>query len=1691
MNRKICKRNLLCLLLSLVMVVSLFPAGVLADGLAGEGTEESPYLIKTADDLKSFRDIVNTADSSSACAVLTDDIDLKNEEWMPINSLSGYPTTAYAGVFDGDFHTITGLSVNASATNQGLFAVINGAEIKNLNVEGSVYSDKAYVGGIVGKVQQGKLTNCSFSGTVETGATSSSAYAGGITGYAGNTAAQTADISGCVSNAAVKGGVAGGITGYAKYTTITNCYNTGAISGTSRSGGIAGQLQNNCIVENCYNIGEISGSDTASDICDFLYSSAKLTNCWGKTQLSGAGAGTTEGGGIITASDALLESLGSAFTADDNDINEGYPVLLWQKNNAPVPKDPKISITGGAALYMTNSGAMPQTTLSVNYTDMDAVPIEWATDNGDVITIEPPAEPDENNTKLIVKAKNPGTAVVTASTEDGAYTAEQEIKVMPFVTTVEIGGQAVVGQTVAAKVNVLGGREYDYENYPELNYQWKYLTADDYDEGNTGASSYKNIEGAINREFTIPNELKGAYLSFSVWYNGEDRTPSRPVKIVSGDYPVLQADRDALTIDTSDIKENKTIVLPRESEHGFEIIWSSSHTDIINTITGEVTLSAEDTTDVTLTATLSTNDNETLSKNFVIKVYSVKAIDEEKSVLAADKDALMIDTSDIEENTTIELPVSGEHSQITWVSSDSDIINPETGVVTLPQSGGIVSVTLTAMLTYKEHTDTKEFTIQVYSLGKIEQEKSDLEYDRATLTIDTTDIKASKVIELPVVGAKGSQITWSSSNSDVINSETGVVTLPKTDIVTVTLTATITLNGRTAERIFEINVYSQKALDDEARDKKLAQLQDIAAKLGDYYKMYPVFGTDTNVLDILEEDFAGKDVNCDEFDTAIKNVEEIYGGAGIDSDGNITYFYVDPNGTPAIRMGSYTVTFTISIDDAEYDFDVPVIIYWDTDKVKAVMKNEILDNVTDASILDENSSLDNVTGNLSLPKVVDDKKWTLISWSSSDENVLAISAESQGTADTLFNPYTGVVKRGAEDKTVTLTATFTFMLTNDITGNEQPVTMNKVFDVTVKAIGSEQIEAIERELNAKLDSGFEKTGLTDSVTGEKLFFDGEKYTAHNDIQLPTTRDFGIDGKYYPVTLSSSNDAVIKTPDVNNAARAQVYRPAVGKDSADVKLIVTITDTNSNISVSRTFDIVVPAITSDEVESEKTLMEKVKSAYFDGIKGENAEPQNISTNLNPFMEVYEENGTLVWVRDSKNKVNHGIVPVALEGWEELEAWRLFRSSNPAAITHENLLVTMQKNAKAVTVTSALSSETLGKYGKLYIDDPKAYADYASLAELYYQEVSQPLVVRGKTTETDNFRPMAVEETITVYFRLQSSDSTLIETTAYKNLDETLTVFDIFKKALSENGYTYENRGSYVYSITTPEGTTFAELDEGANSGWMYKVNGEAPEVNMGGCGLSNGDEILVYFTKDYMEGKYPQVTDEPSSGNTHTSKASSKNNANEENKINEEANKPEKTESPAPEKTGSTEKDAAVSYKDTSGHWAESAIQYVTDLGIMQGIGNDEFAPDSSMTRAMFVTMLYRLENEPETALSEFIDIESGSWYEKAVSWADKNGIVAGISDTEFAPGLNINREQIAAIMYRYAKFKGYAPDGAANVSYSDEMSISGYAKEAVSWAEANSIMVGMGDGSFAPKRIATRAESAVVFMRMIDFIDIV
>ena len=169
---------------------------------------------------------------------------------------------------------------------------------------------------------------------------------------------------------------------------------------------------------------------------------------------------------------------------------------------------------------------------------------------------------------------------------------------------------------------------------------------------------------------------------------------------------------------------------------------------------------------------------------------------------------------------------------------------------------------------------------------------------------------------------------------------------------------------------------------------------------------------------------------------------------------------------------------------------------------------------------------------------------------------------------------------------------------------------------------------------------------------------------------------------------------------------------------------------------------------------------------------------------------------------------------------------------------------------------------------------------------------------------------------------------------------------------------------------------------------------------------------------------------------------------------------------------------------TESDWFYDAVTYAYENGLMDGVGMGLFAPNSETTRAQLVTILHRLAGQPApSGDSGFSDVETGTWYTDAVAWAAQNGIVNGVSDTQFAPGDDITREQLAVILYRYATYQGYDVSQRADLSGFVDGTISTYAQEALSWASAQGLVLGFEDDSLRPQGNASRAQIAAVLMR--------
>ena len=170
---------------------------------------------------------------------------------------------------------------------------------------------------------------------------------------------------------------------------------------------------------------------------------------------------------------------------------------------------------------------------------------------------------------------------------------------------------------------------------------------------------------------------------------------------------------------------------------------------------------------------------------------------------------------------------------------------------------------------------------------------------------------------------------------------------------------------------------------------------------------------------------------------------------------------------------------------------------------------------------------------------------------------------------------------------------------------------------------------------------------------------------------------------------------------------------------------------------------------------------------------------------------------------------------------------------------------------------------------------------------------------------------------------------------------------------------------------------------------------------------------------------------------------------------------------------------------SSSAWYAEAVNYVYENGLMTGISSTQFAPNNTLTRAMVVQTLYAMANKPAVSGSEnFTDVSSGDWFADAVTWASANGIVSGYNATQFAPNDPLTREQLALILYGYAQMRGYntTQSGTSIQEFTDYGSISAWALEAMDWAVNAGLLSGKGNGVLDPTGTATRAEVAQILM---------
>lgn len=378
-----------------------------------------------------------------------------------------------------------------------------------------------------------------------------------------------------------------------------------------------------------------------------------------------------------------------------------------------------------------------------------------------------------------------------------------------------------------------------------------------------------------------------------------------------------------------------------------------------------------------------------------------------------------------------------------------------------------------------------------------------------------------------------------------------------------------------------------------------------------------------------------------------------------------------------------------------------------------------------------------------------------------------------------------------------------------------------------------------------------------------------------------------------------------------------------------------------------------------------------------------------------------------------------------------------------------------------------------------------------------------------------------------------------------LQENATVYDLFTEAMSDAGLRYIGAESnYVSTIYAPSclgGYTLSEFTNGKKSGWMYTVNGTHPNQGLKNWTLNDNDVVVWHYVNDYSHEVADWFNDPnyPSLGNgTYYNGWLRAADISPEQYVNELLGKILKvgkngTVEPKltfqhigksvtftfkPD-TGYKVKDVKVNGKSvgavktytidkltvstrievefTNGKlpftdvresdWFYEDVAFAYENGLFAGTSDTTFSPNASMTRAMLVTVLYRLEGQPAVnGRSGFSDVQYNGYYEDAVTWAADNGIVNGTSTTTFSPNANVTREQMAAILYRYAQHKKYNTAVSSGLNgFTDHASVSGYAAASLEWAVAEKLVNGSA-GKLMPTGNATRAQVAAILHRFVE-----
>lgn len=664
----------------------------------------------------------------------------------------------------------------------------------------------------------------------------------------------------------------------------------------------------------------------------------------------------------------------------------------------------------------------------------------------------------------------------------------------------------------------------------------------------------------------------------------------------------------------------------------------------------------------------------------------------------------------------------------------------------------------------KEQISRPYTIVKVTTGGAIDADIEIVNSDKNALTIENTsdNIVATDKLVLSKRGVSGQTIIeWSSSNESIISS-TGIVkrpTYPSTNNINVTLTATIKKGTTSVNKDFNLQVKPYTL------EETTSDLQSVVNSLS---AIKPVYGVDSNVVTMVNSVLSKKgrsDISVEYISAQNAGTEASSAVVYVGQNGNIDNWYDNTSNT-TIRVAQVDVKFKFILNTVEQEKILRAVIPLDNAKIISFMTLQDVNLLTDESIKDQNTDLQNVKTQLNLPSEIGGKK-SWITWES-DSNLVKIDGNS-------LNGYTGKVTIPSVDTNVNLKATFTYRY-SDIA-----ITAEKTFPIVIKAPSGDEAEQIKTELNTILENNFtiDKFGEYVAIKDPCISLQ-EDYKNNNvryNFKVPDIRRQLPEGVTY--TQESSDPSLFSFETfssgfVNYVAR--VVRPNVGESAKTAN--VTITMTKNGVSVKKVIPFTIAPLTQEEINAEIALMDKVKANIWEGINnGNNFDKDNIVTDLKDIYCVYEKDGQLVWGYDYKSQIGVGLKPDDLfpnpdDPYDTDDTYKFEPSGYFSDVTMK--LAKRPDKDTRLSFKTCLTSQLLGKYAEIYPENQ-------DLKKLYRNEVTLELTVKAINPKLKNILiegvNLAFDSNISTYYVLTDNILTAAKITVQpENSGATITIND---------------------------------------------------------------------------------------------------------------------------------------------------------------------------------------------------------------------------------------------------------------------------------------------------------------------------